>query len=203
MPRMSVVGTWTAITVSSASAFVAPYSALGTLSQRSRPAAVSMVAAAPRSANSAVPSVERQFTSILELKEKQQVSRAEVLCGICGQQKKGHCCTGPPPMSDVPIQGSARRHHGFDRRQRQQMPKEPEPAVEARSDLPPTPPLADERDALQQHTIHMFNAWAMDGESLCAELRAREGAQGGRQGANHAPALLTSVCTHAEPSLQC
>jgi hypothetical protein len=38
------------------------------------------------------------------LAEQAQVRRDQVRCGVCGQIKKGHVCTGPPPMSDVPIQ---------------------------------------------------------------------------------------------------
>ena len=46
-------------------------------------------------------------------------------------------------------QGRARRHHGFDRRLKKPLPKIQEPAVEEVTDVLPTPPRADVRDALQ------------------------------------------------------
>ena len=107
--------------------------------------------------------------------EEQTKKRAPVRCGICGQRKKGHICTGPPPMSNVPLHGAARRHHGFDhgfdnRLKQRATKKDVTPVDEdCNIDFPPTPPQRDDRDALQHPVVQMYNAWATDGRDVVME----------------------------------
>lgn len=106
---------------------------------------------------------------------EQTKKRAPVRCGICGQRKKGHICTGPPPMSNVPLHGPARRHHGFDHgfdnRLKQRATKKDVTIVDedCNLDFPPTPPQKDDRDALQHPVVRMYNAWATDGRDVVME----------------------------------
>ena len=181
MLRTATACGWAVLAATTASAFMSP----GPLpaAERRRPAAAcaaSMVTTVPKKvaeaerktdrAHAASPSLEDEFTSMLASPENKKRTRAPVLCGICGQVKRGHTCTGPPPMSMLPIQGSARRHHGFDRRLRQPLP-ERDQKVPAVPDLPAAPPQGDARDALHgQPAIQLYNSWAADGRDLVMEI---------------------------------
>ena len=122
--KASVLVAWSALAFSTSSAFVRQtmpsvvVSRMHPHSATMQPAAasLSMVAAVTRSGakrksardwageeacNSMLATLSEESTV---LAEQAQVRRDRVHCGVCGQIKKGHVCTGPPPMSDVPIQ---------------------------------------------------------------------------------------------------
>ena len=182
MLRTAMACGWAVLAATTASAFMSP-GPLPPAAERRRAAAAcaaSMVTTVPKpgaeaerktdSARAASPSLEDEFTSMLAPPKNKKRTRVPVLCGICGQVKRGHTCTGPPPMSMLPIQGSARRHHGFDRRLRQPLPEQDQP-VPAVPDLPPAPPQGDERDALHdQPAIQLYNSWAADGRDIVMEI---------------------------------
>ena len=77
-------------------------------------------------------------------------------------------------MSDVPLTGAARKHHGFDpafgKRLKQKTKRREQPVIALVDDVPQVSPHRDDRDALQHPAIHMYNAWATDGRDLVMEL---------------------------------
>lgn len=170
---MAVLGAWTAVAVSGASAFAAVPSRHLAVATRMQATATSPPAA--QATRDAKPVQQQQPTDKTDgsagaaapaAKGKRRVMH----CGVCGLPKKGHFCKGPPPMSDVPIRGSVRMHHGFDRRLRQPLPEKPKPAVLEVEDVPAVPPQADARDALEDPVIQMYNSWATDGRDLVMEI---------------------------------
>ncbi len=151
---MAVLGAWTAVAVSGASAFAAVPSRHLAVATRMQATATSPPAQAARDARQQqqpTAKTDGSAGAAAPAKGKRRVMH----CGVCGLPKRGHFCKGPPPMSDVPIRGSVRMHHGFDRRLRQPLPEKPKPAVLEVEDVPPAPPQADVRDALEDPVIHM------------------------------------------------
>jgi len=166
--KVYLLGAWAAVAATSAGAFTLQSPSAARARPSSATSLLSMVAA--RSTASPCDAKWGLQGQVAEEPKK----RAPVLCGICGQPKKGHICTGPPPMSDVPLQGAARKHHGFDpafgTRLQQKTKRREGPVLALNDDLPPVPPHKDARDAAKHPAIHMYNAWATDGRDLVMEL---------------------------------
>jgi len=175
---MAVLGAWTAVAVSGASAFAAVPSRHLAVATRMQATATSPPAA--QATRDAKPVQQQQPTDKTDgsagaaapaAKGKRRVMH----CGVCGLPKKGHFCKGPPPMSDVPIRGSVRMHHGFDRRLRQPLPEKPKPAVLEVEDVPAVPPQADARDALEDPVIQMCKLLPTLPEARRCALLSRAG----------------------------
>lgn len=161
---MAVLGASTAMAVSGASAFaVSPSGHLAIPTRLQQAAGTSLSPQAIRGAADTA----RQHAALAPMVEPDgsvgdggpcgpgKRTRRVMHCGVCGQPKKGHICRGPPPMSDAPIRGSVRMHHGFDRRLRQTLPEKPKPVLLLEEEAPAAPPRADVRDALEDPMVQM------------------------------------------------
>jgi SAM-dependent methyltransferase len=71
----------------------------------------------------------------------------------------------------VPMQGKARLSSGFDRRRRAPttINKEKKSLEAFREELPQAP-TADDRDAVANPTVELYNSWAMDGRDVVMEV---------------------------------
>ena len=103
-------------------------------------------------------------------------------CGICGQPKYGHTCTGPP-QTKAPTRGKARVFLGPSRHKHlvDETPTVDQIQQEAIEDCLHNSEYwegganakaahVDDRDALQRPGVAMYNAWALDGRDTIMEL---------------------------------